>query len=52
MCDSGGVWVGTHTWKMTHPKVMKFFGVEKYLLLETTAQYVLRKTIEVVVQKK
>ena len=25
-----GVWVGGHTWKMTHPQAMEFFGVQKY----------------------
>ena len=28
-----GVWVGGHTWKMTHPQAMEFFGVQKYFLL-------------------
>ena len=29
----GGVWVGGHTWKMTHPQTMEYFGVQKYFLL-------------------
>ena len=28
-----GVWAGGHTWKMTHPQAMEFFGVQKYFLL-------------------